>query len=76
MKIQVKYLLICLFLSQIAFGQINEDSLENEALARMVTLSEVVVRNDLNVPDFIDRVKRIKPFIRHLKTCGFLATHH
>lgn len=73
MKIQVKYLLICLFLSQIAFGQINEDSLENEALARMVTLSEVVVRNDLNVPDFIDRVKKDKTFYQAFKNLRFLS---
>ncbi|WP_157557998.1 hypothetical protein [Niabella aurantiaca] len=42
-------------------AQVSEaarDSAENERLAEMVTLSEVVINNRLNVPGFIDRVKR------------------
>lgn len=69
-----KWILIIfsIFLTQISQAQVNEDSLENEALARMVTLSEVVVRNDLNVPNFIDRVKKDKTFYQAFKNLRLL----
>ncbi len=56
-----------------AQAQVSQDSLENEALAKMITLSEVVVRNDLNVPDFIDRVKKDKTFYQAFKNLRFLS---
>jgi hypothetical protein len=57
-------------------AQVTEDSLENAALARMVTLSEVVVRNNLNVPDFINRVKKDTTFykaFRNLRVLNFTS---
>ena len=53
-----------------------EDSLENERLARMVTLSEVVMRSNLNVPRFIDRIKKDTTFykaFRNLHILGFTS---
>ena len=38
-------------------AQAQEDTADVEALRRQVTLSEVVVRSDLNVPRFLQRVK-------------------
>ena len=34
----------------------QEDSLDTERLSKMVNLSEVIIRTDLNVPRFIDQV--------------------
>lgn len=52
------------------------DSLNNERLARMVNLSEVVVRSDLNVARFIRQVKEDTTFykaFRSLHLVGFTA---
>jgi len=54
----------------------NEDSLDNERLAKMIQLSEVVIRSDLNVATFIDRVKNDTTFykaFRNLHILGFSA---
>ncbi len=54
--------------------QAQDDSLQNERLAKMVTLSEVVVRNDVNIPAFIDRVKKDTSFykaFKNLRVLGF-----
>ncbi|MBC7872511.1 MAG: hypothetical protein H7Y01_00870 [Ferruginibacter sp.] len=54
----------------------EEDSLDTERLARMVNLSEVIVRTDLNVAKFIDRVKKDTTFykaFRNLHLLGFTA---
>ena len=57
-------------------GRTKEDSLDNERLAKMVNLSEVILRTDLNVPRFIDRVKNDTTFykaFRNLHLLGFTA---
>ncbi|MFZ9387215.1 MAG: hypothetical protein ACO25B_04985 [Chitinophagaceae bacterium] len=54
----------------------SEDSLDNERLAKMISLSEVVIRNDLNVARFIDQVKKDTTFykaFRNLHLLGFTA---
>ncbi|MBZ4188217.1 hypothetical protein K7B07_04895 [Niabella sp. 3A5MI-3] len=50
-----------------------QDSLENERLAQMVTLSEVVTNNKLNVPSFIDRVKKDTTFYKAFKNLRILS---
>jgi hypothetical protein len=53
-----------------------EDSLDNERLAKMISLSEVVIRSDLNVAKFIERVKNDTTFykaFRSLHLLGFTA---
>lgn len=64
-----------LFFSTFARSQ-EEDSLDTERLARMVSLSEVVITSDLNVPRFIDRVKKDTTFykaFRNLRVLGFTS---
>lgn len=67
--------LILLFLSFDWIGCYAQetDSLDNERLARMVNLSEVIVRTDLNVPKFIDRVKKDTTFYKAFRTLHILG---
>lgn len=71
----IRKFFLCLFwLPFVAAGQ--EDSLDNERLARMVSLSEVVVRNDLNVARFMEQVRKDSSFykaFRNLHILGFTA---
>lgn len=70
------YILISLLLSTLTLSAQEEDSLDTERLARMVNLSEVIVRTDLNVPKFIDRVKKDTTFykaFRSLHIVGFTS---
>ena len=46
----------------------QEDSLDNERLAKMVNLSEVVVRTDLNVAKFMERVKNDTSFYKAFRS--------
>jgi hypothetical protein len=62
------------FILPFCFAQ--EDSLDNERLAKMISLSEVVVRTDINVPKFIERVKNDTTFykaFRNLRVLGFTS---
>lgn len=59
------------FITNNSFTQ--EDSLENERLARMISLSEVVVRTDINVPKFIKQVKEDTTFYKAFKTLHVLG---
>ena len=64
-----------LFVTQIVFSQ-NEDSLDNARLSQMIQLSEVVVRNKLNVETFIERVKNDTTFykaFRNLRVLNFTS---
>jgi hypothetical protein len=57
-------------------GISQTDSLENERLAKMVSLSEVVVRNKLDIALFMDQVKKDTSFykaFRNLHILGFDA---
>ena len=75
MKLNVLIGMIVLFFSFSANAQ-QEDSLDNERLSKMVSLSEVILRTDLNVPSFIDRVKKDTTFykaFRNLHLLGFTA---
>jgi len=56
----------------VLFAQ-NADSLDNERLARMVQLTEVVVRSDLNVPAFIRRVRNDTTFYKAFRTLHLLG---
>jgi hypothetical protein len=66
------------FLSILVFSssRAQQDSADNARLAQMISLSEVVVRNDINVADFIDRVKKDTSFykaFRNLHILNFTA---
>jgi hypothetical protein len=67
--------LLLLFFPFPAFAQ-DEDSLDTERLAKLVNLSEVILRTDMNVPSFIDKVKKDTTFykaFRNLRVLGFTA---
>ena len=54
----------------------QEDSLDNERLAKMVSLTEVVIRTDLNVARFIEQVKNDTTFykaFRYLHLLNFTS---
>lgn len=51
----------------------QEDSLDNQRLAQMMNLSEVVMRSDLNVPKFIQRVKDDTTFYKAFRTLHVLG---
>ncbi|GAB3024970.1 hypothetical protein GCM10027051_32060 [Niabella terrae] len=60
-------------------AQTDPDSLQTDALIKVITLSEVVVRNDLNVPDFIRRVKNDTTFykaFKNLRVLGFTSLNN
>ena len=66
--------LILLLAVQTARAQ--EDSADVEAVRRMVNLSEVVVRSDLNVAKFLQRIKTDTTFykaFRNLRILGFTS---
>ena len=54
---------ISLFFAQLVFSQ-TEDSVDNARLSQMIQLSEVVVRNKLDVNSFIQRVKNDTTFYK------------
>ena len=67
--------IIFLVFTQIVFSQ-NEDSLDNLRLSKMIELSEVVVRNNLDVAAFIQRVKNDTTFykaFRNLRVFSFTS---
>lgn len=69
-------ILLLVLLPAFEKGFSQEDSLDNERLARMISLSEVVVRTDVNIPRFIERVKNDTSFykaFRNLRVLGFTS---
>lgn len=75
MKLKILPGLIFLVSSMPAGAQ-QEDSLDTERLAKMVTLSEVMLRTDINVARFINQVKNDTTFykaFRNLHLLGFTA---
>jgi len=69
------FFFIILFPAQTGFSQ-NEDSLDNARLSKMIQLSEVVVRNKLDIESFIQRVKNDTTFykaFRNLRVLNFTS---
>jgi hypothetical protein len=52
-----RVLLLQILLHLFVFCNAQDDSLDNERLSKMINLSEVILRSDLDVPRFIQRVK-------------------
>ena len=71
-----KYIAILTFwISPTAFAQVKNDTVVNIE-GRLVTLSEVVVNNKINVPAFIDRLRNDTTFYKAFRTLhiiGFTA---
>ena len=72
MKKLILFVSFCSLFTPLSYAQ-QQDSLEIERLARMINLSEVVVRTDINVPRFIDRVKNDTTFYKAFKTLHVLG---
>jgi hypothetical protein len=68
-----KVFFITLFLCYSYGSSAQQDSLDNERLAKMISLSEVVIRNDINIPNFIDRVKKDTTFYKAFRTLHILG---
>ena len=71
-----KILLCVVFFIRFSFCYAQEDSADNARLAQMISLSEVVVRTDINIPKFIERVKNDTTFykaFRNLRVLGFTS---
>lgn len=69
--------LLKLFIFLLAFSAAQaQDSTDVEAVQRMVQLSEVVVRSNLNVTTFLQRIKTDTTFykaFRNLRVLGFTS---
>ena len=61
----------CLFIGHFALCQ--NDSLDNERLKKMVTLSEVVIRNNLDISKFLQRIKDDTTFYKAFRTLRILG---
>jgi hypothetical protein len=61
--------ILCLI---VAVSYSQEDSTDTEAVARMINLSEVVVRSDLNVPKFLQRIKDDTTFYKSFRNLHIL----
>jgi len=61
----------CLIVFSNLFSQV--DSLDNERLKKMVTLSEVVVHNNLDVGKFLQRIKNDTTFYKAFRTLHILG---
>jgi hypothetical protein len=69
-----KFFIWCLFIFfHLVLPAQNEDSLDNERLAKMINLSEVVIRSDLNIAKFIERVKNDSSFYKAFRTLHLLS---
>jgi hypothetical protein len=70
------FLLLVLLAFTLSAGAQDEDSVNTERLAKLVNLTEVIIRSDLNVARFIDRVKNDTTFykaFRNLHILGFTS---
>jgi hypothetical protein len=69
---KLSILSVFIFLSLVLPAQ-NEDSLDNERLAKMINLSEVVIRSDLNIAKFIERIKNDTTFYKAFRSLHLLS---
>lgn len=68
--------LLVLFLFCSIRTDAQQDSIDTERLAKMVSLSEVIIRSDMNVARFIDQVKKDTTFykaFKNLRVLGFTS---
>src|SRR5437773_9080655 len=67
--------LVPAFFCSLLFGSVfcQDDSLDNERLKKMVTLSEVVVRNNLDIAKFLELIKNDTTFYKAFRTLHILG---
>ena len=61
------------FLCFVMTARSQEDTADTQALSRMITLSEVVVRNNLDVAKFLQRIKNDTTFYKAFRTLHILG---
>jgi hypothetical protein len=71
MNLKIIVPMVLLLMAGTTYGQ-EKDSLDNQRLAQMISLSEVVVRSDLDVTSFIDRVKKDTTFYKAFRSLHLL----
>ena len=64
--------ILLIFFSNSLLAQ-QEDSLDNDRLSKMVSLSEVIMRSDINVAKFIERVKKDTTFYKAFRTLHIIG---
>ena len=70
----IKNIIPAFFLMMITMSALAQnDSLDNERLSKMISLSEAIVRNDVNIPQFMDRVKNDTTFYKAFKNLHLLG---
>lgn len=67
------FTLLLLSVSLVSRAQENEDSVDNQRLAKLVNLSEVIIRSDLNVARFIKQVKEDTTFYKAFRNLHVLS---
>ncbi len=72
MRLKIKAFIFSCAIAVAVNGQ-NEDSLNNERLAQMISLSEVVIRTDININRFIDQVKKDTTFYKAFRNLHLLS---
>ena len=68
--------LLCFFLLLYTANSYSQDSSDIEAVRRTVNLSEVVIRSDLNVPRFLQRIRNDSSYykaFKNLRVLGFTS---
>ena len=75
-NVMKKIVLLLLFSFYLMQAGAQDDSTDTEAVARMINLTEVVIRSDLNVPRFLDLIKKDTTFykaFRNLRVLEFTS---
>lgn len=67
------FILLILFIQAYNGLSQQQDSLDTERLAKMISLSEVVVRTDVNIPRFLQQVKDDTSFYKAFKNLHILG---
>lgn len=72
MKRKMLVLILLFYFIRTGYCQ-QEDSLDIERLAKMINLSEVIIRTDLNVPRFINQVKNDTTFYKAFRNLHVIS---
>jgi hypothetical protein len=73
MKKEFSILLLLIFGQLVQAQEPEQDSADNARLAKLISLSEVVIRTDMNVPRFIKQVKEDTTFYKAFRTLHVLG---
>src|SRR6266436_314656 len=69
----IKKLIPAFFCCWVIMAKAQEDTINTGAVSRMITLSEVVVRNNLDIAKFLQRIKDDTSFYKAFRTLHILG---